>query len=483
MRPKERLNHNMKKNAFMVISSNLLTLLVSLFMGFVIPKYLSVDDYAYYHIYQLYIAYAGFFHLGLVNGIYLKYGHLDVDELPMNDFRKYSRAMVILQLGMAALLLVVLFLLFPEDRNIGVAYAFTIVNIPLMNIKWFYSSINQFTKRFVIDSAVTYMQNVLQCVMVAAVIIFSLYNYLVLLIAVTLINLICMIAVMIQNKQFVNVFAITKEETKPDRSVGSLIKGGFFFMISEFVAIIILGIDSIFVQNLFTLTDFAMYSFAVSIISVMYTLISTVSNLIYPYLVRVDDDKYAKYYTLMSDVLTFVALMSMLAFYVAKFLVIHWLDKYEASLFIASILFGTVIFRTLIMLVCGNYFKVLKMTKEYTKNNFFSIVLAFVLDFLAYIIFKDCTYIAYASLLAFIIWYVVTDFVFIKRLQIEKKTCFNRYLCIAICLTLFYSLFRVSDIIAFVIYMIVAAVVCIVCFRKHIREIVNGKDTGEKAGK
>ncbi len=473
----------MKKNAFMVISSNLLTLLVSLFMGFVIPKYLSVDDYAYYHIYQLYIAYAGFFHLGLVNGIYLKYGHLDVDELPVNDFRKYSRAMVILQLGMAALLLVILFLLFPEDRNIGVAYAFTIVNIPLMNIKWFYSSINQFTKRFVIDSAVTYMQNVLQCVMVAAVIIFSLYNYLVLLIAVTLINLICMIAVMIQNKQFVNVFAITKEETKPDRSVGSLIKGGFFFMISEFVAIIILGIDSIFVQNLFTLTDFAMYSFAVSIISVMYTLISTVSNLIYPYLVRVDDDKYAKYYTLMSDVLTFVALMSMLAFYVAKFLVIHWLDKYEASLFIASILFGTVIFRTLIMLVCGNYFKVLKMTKEYTKNNFFSIVLAFVLDFLAYIIFKDCTYIAYASLLAFIIWYVVTDFVFIKRLQIEKKTCFNRYLCIAICLTLFYSLFRVSDIIAFVIYMIVAAVVCIVCFRKHIREIVNGKDTGEKAGK
>lgn len=473
----------MKKNAFMVISSNLLTLLVSLFMGFVIPKYLSVDDYAYYHIYQLYIAYAGFFHLGLVNGIYLKYGHLDVDELPVNDFRKYSRAMVILQLGMAALLLVILFLLFPEDRNIGVAYAFTIVNIPLMNIKWFYSSINQFTKRFVIDSAVTYMQNVLQCVMVAAVIIFSLYNYLVLLVAVTLINLICMIAVMIQNKQFVNVFAITKEETKPDRSVGSLIKGGFFFMISEFVAIIILGIDSIFVQNLFTLTDFAMYSFAVSIISVMYTLISTVSNLIYPYLVRVDDDKYAKYYTLMSDVLTFVALMSMLAFYVAKFLVIHWLDKYEASLFIASILFGTVIFRTLIMLVCGNYFKVLKMTKEYTKNNFFSIVLAFVLDFLAYIIFKDCTYIAYASLLAFIIWYVVTDFVFIKRLQIEKKTCINRYLCIAICLTLFYSLFRVSDIIAFVIYMIVAAVVCIVCFRKHIREIVNGKDTGEKAGK
>lgn len=468
----------MKKNAFMVISSNLLTLLVSLFMGFVIPKYLSVDDYAYYHIYQLYIAYAGFFHLGLVNGIYLKYGHLDVDELPVNDFRKYSRAMFILQLGMAVLLLAILFLRFPEDRDIGIAYAFTIINIPLMNIKWFYSSINQFTKRFVIDSTVTYMQNVLQCVMVAVVIIFSLYDYLVLLVAVTLINLICMIVVMAQNKQFVNIFAISRETTASDKSVGSLIKGGFFFMLSEFVAIIILGIDSIFVQNLFTLTDFAMYSFAVSIISVMYTLISTVSNLIYPYLVRVDDEKYATYYTLMSDVLTFVSLMAMLAFYVAKFIVVHWLDKYEPSLYIASVLFGTVIFRTLIMLVCGNYFKVLKMTKEYTKNNLFSIVLAFGLDLLAYLIFKDCNYIAYASLLAFIIWYIVTDFVFIKRLEIDIKTCLNRYICITICLVLFYALFRVSDIMAFIIYMIAAAVICAVCFRKHIREIINGKITG-----
>lgn len=468
----------MKKNAFMVISSNLLTLLVSLFMGFVIPKYLSVDDYAYYHIYQLYIAYAGFFHLGLVNGIYLKYGHLDVDELPVNDFRKYSRAMFILQLGMAVLLLAILFLRFPEDRDIGIAYAFTIINIPLMNIKWFYSSINQFTKRFVIDSTVTYMQNVLQCVMVAVVIIFSLYDYLVLLVAVTLINLICMIVVMAQNKQFVNIFAISRETTASDKSVGSLIKGGFFFMLSEFVAIIILGIDSIFVQNFFTLTDFAMYSFAVSIISVMYTLISTVSNLIYPYLVRVDDEKYATYYTLMSDVLTFVSLMAMLAFYVAKFIVVHWLDKYEPSLYIASVLFGTVIFRTLIMLVCGNYFKVLKMTKEYTKNNLFSIVLAFGLDLLAYLIFKDCNYIAYASLLAFIIWYIVTDFVFIKRLEIDIKTCLNRYICITICLVLFYALFRVSDIMAFIIYMIAAAVICAVCFRKHIREIINGKITG-----
>ena len=467
----------MKKNAFMVISSNLLTLLVSLFMGFIIPKYLSVDDYAYFHIYQLYIAYAGFFHLGLVNGIYLKYGHLDVEQLPVNDFRRYGRAMVILQLGMAAILFALLFLFFPQDGNVGMAYAFTIINIPLMNIKWFYSSINQFTKRFVIDSAVTYMQNVMQFVMVVAVIAFRLYDYMVLLVAVTLINLICMIAVMVQNRQFVHFLAIPKEEVPEDRKTKSLIRGGFFFMISEFVAIIILGIDSVFVQNLFSLTDFAMYSFAVSIISVMYTLIGTISNLIYPYLVRVKEEKYAQYYTLMSDVLTVVALMSMLAFYVAKFLVVTWLDKYVDSLGIAAILFGTVIFRTLIMLVCGNYFKVLKMTKEYTKNNFFSIILAFVADMLAYLIFKDCIYIAYASLITFIIWYVVTDAVFIRRLQIEKKTCANRYFCILVCLVIFYGLFRVSDVKAFFIYMIAAAAVCALCFWKHIREIIDERNT------
>lgn len=50
-----------------------------------------------------------------------------------------------------------------NDIDQRIAYLFVIVNIPLINIKWFFSSINQFTKKFVIDSYLTITQKVFKC--------------------------------------------------------------------------------------------------------------------------------------------------------------------------------------------------------------------------------------------------------------------------------------------------------------------------------
>lgn len=457
------------KNVAMVISSNVLTIVVALFTGFILPKELSISDYAYYRVYLLYISYAGFFHLGFVNGIYLKYGNLNLDQIPKKVFRAYSWFMLGLQVVVVAALTAVLFgSSFFMDANKVIAYAFVIINIPLVNIKWFYSSINQFTKRFVIDSYVTYLQNVLNLVMVLLVVGFKWYDFKYLLVLTTIINLVCMIITIQQNR----VLVWGKKERVADVGILSLIKGGFFLMLSEFVGIIILGIDSMFVENLFSQTDFAMYSFGVSVISVIYTLISAISNLIYPYLVRVTEEKYAEYYTLMSDVLSMVSIFSMLAFYVAEFIILKWLDKFTPSIAIISILFGTIIFRTVIMLVCGNYFKVLKLIKEYTRNNIFAIVMSFVLNVGAYVLFKDYRYIAVASLLSFIIWYLVTDAIFIRQLKIPMAGCARRYICIAVSLLVFYGTIRMEPISAFFLYFIAACIICLVCFYKQIKKLI-----------
>lgn len=456
------------KNIFMVVSSNVLTIVIALFTGFIIPKQLSVTDYAYYHIYLLYIAYAGFFHLGLVNGIYLKYGNLDVQQLPKEKFRGYTRIMMWIQTAVAAILAVGLAVMrYSIDEGTMIAYAFIIINIPLVNMKWFFSSINQFTKRFVIDSYVTFLQNLLNLLMVVIIVIMKWYDFRWLLVFTTANNTICMIIVMVQNRNL--IFGTAKSGENSD--IKALIRSGFFLMLSEFVGIIILGIDSIFVTNLFSLEDFAMYSFAVTIISVIYTLISTVSNLIYPYLVRVDDEKYSEYYNLMSNVLCVVAIFAILAFYVAKFIIVYWLDKYMAAIAITGILFGTVIFRSLIMLVCGNYFKVLKMIKEYTKNNIFAIVISFVLDVLAYLIFKDYIYIAIASLVSFIIWYLVTDYIFLKRLEIPMKMAMRRYAGVAVSLVVFYILLNGATIPAFCIYFVASIIICVVFFGPELKKV------------
>lgn len=458
------------KNVLMVVSSNVLTILVSLFTGFILPKELSIEDYAYYRVYLLYIAYAGFFHFGFVNGIYLKYGNLDVNQIPKKIFRTYSYFMVLMQalavIGLAAALFVGGF--FMEAEKV-VAFAFVVINIPLINIKWFYSSINQFTKRFVIDSYVTFLQNILNLAMVLFVILFRWYDYRILLVILTICNFLCMVIAMGQNKQIL----WGRREPLGNVGIPALIKSGFFLMLSEFIGLIILGIDSMFVDNLFSQTDFAMYSFAVSVIAVIYTLITVVSNLIYPYLVRVSEEKYAEYYALMSDTLTVVSVFSMLSFYVAEFAILKWLGKFTPSITVIAILFGTIVFRALITLVCGNYFKVLKMIKAYTENNVFAIAISFILNVAAYLLFHDYTYIAVASLLSFIIWYVVTDRIFIRQLEITASGYVVRYVCILASLVLFYVLKDVEPVRAFLLYFAGSIIICALCFHRQMRQVIS----------
>lgn len=104
------------------------------------------------------------------------------------------------------------------------------------------------------------------------------------------------------------------------------------------------------------------------------------------------------YYTMLSDVISVVAAAAMSAFFAAKIVVNFWIPKYNDSIAIVAVLFGTIIFRILITLVCGNYFKVLKMIKEYTANNIMAISIGFVFDVVALILFKTSWYIAIASL-------------------------------------------------------------------------------------
>ncbi len=463
----ERAKSENVKNVFMVVSSNVLTIVVLLLIGFLLPKELSIPDYAYYRGYVLYIAYAGFFHLGLVNGIYLEYGNLDASQLPKKEFRAYGRFMLFLQAAAVAVLSLLLFAAsFFMETEKTVMFAFVIVNIPLVNIKWFYSSINQFTKRFAADSRVTYFQNLLSLVMVGSVILFHWYDFQWILAFTTAQNFICMVIVMWQNREIVAGEAARWRETP----IAPMAKSGFFLMLSEFVGILILSIDSVFVDNLFSQTEFAMYTFAVSVISVIFMLITTVSNLVYPYLVRARREKYAEYYTRMSDVLAVLCLFSLLAFYVAEFIIRHWLENYVPSIRIVSILFGTVLFRTIITLVCGNYFKVLKMIPEYTKNNIFAIGISFAANVAACLIAHDYRLIAVASLFSFAVWYLVTDRVFIKKLGIPLRDCAPRYCCIALCYAAFYLTAGMRPVPAFFLYAAAASASFLLCYGKQLAQ-------------
>ncbi|HFD1829688.1 TPA: hypothetical protein QFL99_002613, partial [Enterococcus faecium] len=69
---------NLKSNQFLrnisyALSANLVVLFISVILNLFVPKYVGVQQYSMWQLYLFYSSYTGFFPLGWIDGISLKY--------------------------------------------------------------------------------------------------------------------------------------------------------------------------------------------------------------------------------------------------------------------------------------------------------------------------------------------------------------------------------------------------------------------------
>ena len=102
------------KNISYTFIANAIALVVSLFSTLILPKMTSELDFGYWQLYVLYMSYAGLFHLGLCDGIYLKYGGKIYDSL---DKRLIRDQLLFLSGFVAILEVIVALVLFFNENN------------------------------------------------------------------------------------------------------------------------------------------------------------------------------------------------------------------------------------------------------------------------------------------------------------------------------------------------------------------------------
>ena len=68
-------------NIIFSIVTQIISIVVSLVMTLGIPKLLSLKDYGYWQLFIFYIGFIGFFQLGLSDGLYLKYGGKEFNNI------------------------------------------------------------------------------------------------------------------------------------------------------------------------------------------------------------------------------------------------------------------------------------------------------------------------------------------------------------------------------------------------------------------
>ena len=88
----------MKKKLFSIIknfsyslTSNLISFIISALVVLIIPRIIGVEDYGFWQLYLFYSSYIGFLHFGWNDGIYLRYGGEEYEELDKPSLIAISR--------------------------------------------------------------------------------------------------------------------------------------------------------------------------------------------------------------------------------------------------------------------------------------------------------------------------------------------------------------------------------------------------------
>ena len=406
------------KNIYYTLGANILTFLMGIVTGFIIPKFLGIEDFGYVKIFAFYVTYVGISHFGFLDGIYIKYGAYDYEDIPREKFRGYFRYLLGLQIIEAILMIGLLSMMsIGQDRRFIIF--FVAINMIIMNITTLFAFIHQFTKKFKIFSINMILNKLIYVSGALIFIYFNLLGYKNFVVLQTIINLLILSIYIWVNKEL--VFGSAESIRKNLKEYIEITKNGFFIMVGNFMGVVILGLDKLFVDAFFTLEDFSMYSFSYTLISLFFILLNSLTTVIYPYLARMDSKDSSSIYNKIRIGLSILMSVVLVGYFFIKAIVINILPEYIASLEILIFLVPTIIYSSQINILIANYYKILKETKGYTKNNLMALVIGVFTNIIAYSFFKSVVAIAIATLISFMLWLLYSDRYFAKLINIKYK--------------------------------------------------------------
>ena len=403
--------NNFIPNLIKVIFSNVIVLLSGILVSLVLPKVMGVMQYGYYRIFMLYAVYASLLHFGFVDGVLLYYGGKDDQQIDFADIRTLSIFFIFFELIIGLVIITYSFFIQnPIYHN--VCFYLGIYTIAI-NIVTYFQYLTQARMKFSLLAKMNSVQPVLNIGIILALLLFVYlgqvkalsYNlylpfYLLTFLFVLVIYMYIYLPILKGKRTSLK---------KSYKKIIMLFKVGLAITISYQIGALIFNLDNQYILFFFNKRTFSNYSFAYSLIQILTTIINAISTVLFPYLNRQNEKKVVASYVRNTSYMLIVIFAALIAYYPIHIFVHLYLPKYVSALRYFRILLPGVAISNCIYSIIFNYYKVFRKIKEYLLFGITILLLAAILNYLAYIIFRDPYAIAFSSLIVLFIWYILTN--------------------------------------------------------------------------
>lgn len=409
----------MTKDVLRVFTTNLIKFFVALIATFLIPALLSVDEYGYYKVFNLYASYIGILHLGYCDGMFLHYGGKNLSD--MNKSRLASEQFTICMLEVFFSVLIVIY---------GVAFKNIIAILLGCNVLptvmiTFYTYLYQATGDFK-KYALVYNFNSALTLLVNSLLVFVIRPQSGLAFAGSIVGInymVCFYALVMFNRRFrvgIGKFDIF--------IVKQYVSNGFFLTIGNLSYLLFDSIDRWFVKGILGITYFAYYSFASQLLSALNMFANPIGMTLYSYLSREKSRAYEYKIKVFVVSLLFFMLNGV---YILRFIVRNFFSKYMEAQSAIVLLFLAQCFLLINTIIYVNLYKTYKMQNKYFCSLVIVIGVSVVLNTLYFFGFsKSISAIALATACSMAIWSLVNLYNF-RYLKLKKKHMLFLILCIA----------------------------------------------------
>lgn len=453
---------SLKKDFAKVAGSNVLLLIASTLNNFILPIILTMGDYANYKTYLLYVHFIGFFHLGYVDGMNIKYGGVDVDQVDKKTFWAEHHVFLIFQALITVVLLGVAVL-----RHSLVMMLFALSVLPI-NMQSFFLFFTQAVGKFNVYAKSVIIVPFLMCIATVIAFVFrSSVDY-------TIFCIIYLISYLMSwfflEKRTTQIIPFSSKVIFKSllNNHKAILYSGFFIMMGTIVFSFFMTTGRWLIKWMMDNNSFAIYSMASSLLGFVLVLVNAVNKVFYPYLCRNKDD--SRKNELLISVLLILSTLSLPFYFLLKLIILRFLPNYGESIEIVKLLLLTMPAVVIIQSYFINIYKAKKMERQYLRDGLIYVGISLVLNFSFYFFSKSLISIAIASVLSTYIWFFFPN----KDIYTNQQPIYRAmYLLLVVSAFLIVDAFIQNTYIAFLLSLAAIMLINLMFQKKTIQIVIH----------
>lgn len=401
----------LKRNTGYAFAAQLLALGLSVIMSLIVPKLMGVKPFSYWQLFIFYTQYGGFLHLGLNDGVYLRTGGKNYNELDYSLLGSEYKYGIIFQTLICVLICVCSYFFCGSERYLIIVLSCicTLISNSISYFGYILQAVNN-TKAFSLSQI--YEKAVFIAILLALCFAGK-EDYLNIICFYIIARLIALVYCIYKAKEV--FFSRILQWIKIKTDLFENVKVGLTLTLSNVASMLILGIGRFMTDANFGIVEFGKLSFAIMITNFFLVFMSQVSLVLFPALRQLNTKELPNLFSKMNATITILSPVLLLCYPLVYIFLTFWLPAYKESLVYLIFLLPLTCYDGKMQMLFNTFLKVSRKELQMLYINAISCILSILLSAIAIYAFHSIVLVALGMLIALMVRSFIAE-IYLSRL-------------------------------------------------------------------